>query len=44
MEDWKRFLEDDEGPVKRIKKSGRMLVDALIVLMTGTLGKVMTGH
>ena len=25
MEDWKRFLEDDEGSVKRIKKRGRML-------------------
>ena len=39
MEDWKRFLEDDEGPVKRIKKRGRMLVDALIVADDGHIGK-----
>ena len=39
MEDWKRFLEDDGGPVKRIKKRGRMLVDALIVADDGHIGK-----
>ena len=31
MQDWKRFLEDDGRSVKRIRKQGKMKVDALVV-------------
>ncbi|MDP6986266.1 MAG: RtcB family protein [Candidatus Thalassarchaeaceae archaeon] len=39
MQDWKRFLEDDGGSVKRIKKQGRMRVDALVVADEGHIEK-----